>query len=327
MGIENFYKNESVLVTGASGFIGSHLTKKLLEYGAKTSIFVRKDSNLWRLKDTINEVNIYNLDFAETKKIEGTVKSIEPTIIFHLASFRNVERRIDLLDKLIKTDLIGTIDFLKVFVGKKIRAFVSTGTCEEYGDGPAPFNESQREIPVSPYSATKTAITYYCQMFHKIFNLPVVVLRPFLTYGPMQSFDMFVPSIIEHCLKKKDFSMTSGEQTRDINYIDDIINAYLCAGMKNNIFGEIINIGSGKEYKIIDVAKKILNLMGNPINLKIGDIKKRSGEAEHFYCDNSKSMKLLGWKPAVSLENGLRFTVEWYKEHWKKETMVTSIKK
>src|SRR5205085_2108423 len=139
-----------------------------------------------------------------------------------------------------------------------LQAFVQTGTFEEYGTGPVPFVEDQREEPVSPYSASKAAATHFCQMLHRSLHYPVIVLRPCLMYGPFQSADMFIPSLIDSCLRGQDFPMTSGEQTRDLSYVSDVIEAYLLAIRRPKAIGEVINIGSGQEYKIKDVAKKIV---------------------------------------------------------------------
>ncbi|MDY6845471.1 MAG: GDP-mannose 4,6-dehydratase, partial [Thermodesulfobacteriota bacterium] len=153
---------------------------------------------------------------------------------------------------------------------------------------------------------------------HKTMDLPIVTLRPFLAYGPYQDADMFIPSLIYHCLEKKDFPMTEGDQTREFNYVDDIIDAYLLTvAYQNvqNVKGEIINIGNSIEYKIKDVAEKIVHMMGNPIRLLIGALPKRAGETSHFFCSNEKAKKLLGWEPKTTLDVGLKKTIEWYENN------------
>jgi UDP-glucose 4-epimerase len=195
-----------------------------------------------------------------------------------------------------------------------LECFVNTGASEEYGDGLVPFREDQREIPVSPYSASKVAATYFCQMLHKSMGLPIITLRLFLTYGPYQDTNMFIPSLIQHCLERKDFPMTEGDQTREFNYVDDIVEAYLLAATNPNVIGEIINIGNGIEYSIRDVAEKIVNMMGNPIQLLIGALPKRAGETNHFFCNNEKAQKLLGWSPQIGLDEGLERTINRYKK-------------
>jgi nucleoside-diphosphate-sugar epimerase len=249
---------------------------------------------------------------------------VRPQIVFHLAAARDVRREADLMDFMIDTNIKGTLNLLRAIIDDNIpiEYFFNTGTCEEYGNGTTPFIESNRETPVSPYSASKVATTYFCSMLFRTHNIPIVTIRPFLTYGPCQDPDMFIPSLIIHCLRGIDFPMTEGNQTREFNYVDDIIEGYVLGSNCHGIAGEIINIGNGVEYKVKDIAEKIVEMMGGHINLNLGAIPTRRGEAEHFYCNNQKAKTLLGWSPIINLEEGLRRTIEWYTNHYKCETDV-----
>jgi nucleoside-diphosphate-sugar epimerase len=309
-------KSKIVLVTGAAGFIGSQLSRRLLEEGADVHVLLRKDTNQFRVRDFIGNLTVWYGDLRDYSTICSCFKNLRPQVIFHLASFREVRRDSALIEPMIDINMKGTINLLRGVIEEKITLefFVNTGSSEEYGDGSFPFREDQREIPVSPYSASKVAATYFCQMLHKSMGLPVVTLRPFLTYGPNQDNDMFVPSLIQHCLKKKDFQMTTGDQTREFNYIDDIVDAYLLAATNPNAIGEIINIGNGIEYSIKEVAEKIVHMMGNPIQLLLGALPKRAGETNHFFCSNEKVRRLLGWAPKIDLHEGLTRTINWHKK-------------
>lgn len=315
----NPLKNKRVLVTGATGFIGSHLVRRLLIEGAEVHILVRKGSNCYRISDVIRNLIIWHGELKDYSSIDYCIKNSKPQIIYHLAADRNVKRDLNLIDSIIDTNVKGTIYLLKAVVetDTPLECFVNTGTSEEYGDGFTPFHEEQREVPVSPYSASKVAATYFCQMIHKTVGLPVVILRPFLTYGPYQDIDMFIPSLISHCISGKDFPMTEGSQTREFNYVDDIVEAYLLASTCPNAIGEIINVGNGLEYSIKDVAEKIVKMMGNPIRLLVGALPKRPGEATHFFCDNKKAISLLNWSPVIELEEGLKRTIDWDRNHFK----------
>ncbi|MEW6214096.1 MAG: NAD-dependent epimerase/dehydratase family protein, partial [Nitrospirota bacterium] len=239
-----------------------------------------------------------------------------PQILFHLAALKDVRRDLELIEPMIDINIKGTMNLLRGVIEEKItlECFINTGSSEEYGDGSAPFNESQREIPVSPYSASKVAATYFCQMLYKTLKLPIVTLRPFLTYGPYQDTDMFIPSLIHHCLEGKDFPMTEGDQTREFTYIDDIVEAYLLAAGCPQAVGEVINIGNGIEYRIKDIAERIVSMMGNPIRLLIGALPKRHGETKHSFCSDEKAKNLLGWFPKIGLNEGLERTINWYKK-------------
>jgi UDP-glucose 4-epimerase len=320
MGVEikNFFKGRKVMITGATGFIGSHLTKRLLEEGANVHILLKKDSNQFRIQDVLEYLTICYVDIRDYTSICFSIKNSRPQIIFHLAALRDVTRDLELIEPMIEINLKGTMNLLRGVLKEDIplECFVNTGTSEEYGDGKAPYKEDQREIPVSPYSASKVAITYFCQMVYKTMKLPIVTLRPFLTYGPHQDKDMFIPSLITSCLEGKDFPMTEGDQTREFNFIDDVIEAFLLAASNPRAIGEVINIGNGIEYTLKDVAEKIVNMMGNPIRLLFGTLPKRPGETKHFFSNNHKAKNFLGWFPKISLDEGLEKTIDWYKNYW-----------
>lgn len=308
-------KSKVVLVTGAAGFIGSHLSRRLVEEGADVHVLLKKDTNQFKIQDFIGNLTVWYGDLRDYSSLCSCIKNSRPQIIFHLAALRDIRRDPELIEFMIDINMKSTINFLKGVMKEKapLECFVNTGSSEEYGDGSVPCREEQREIPVSPYSASKVAATYFCRMIHKSMGLPIVMLRPFLTYGSHQDDDMFVPALIQHCLKKQDFQMTTGDQTREFNYIDDIIDAYLLAATNPNAIGELINIGNGIEYSIKEVAEKIVTMMGNPIQLLIGALPKRAGETNHF-CSNEKARKLLGWSPKIDLTEGLTRTISWYKK-------------
>ena len=317
MSVPPFLGNKRVLVTGATGFIGSHLVRRLLEEGAEVHAFIRKDSRTFRIDDVARRLIIWHGDLTNESSVISCIKNTRPQIVFHLATYRNVERDLKLFPSMIDINIKGTVNLIKAILEEKIslECFINTGTCEEYGNAQVPFQEDMREIPVSPYSASKVAVTYFCQMMHNTMNLPIMTLRPFLAYGPQQAADMFIPSLIYHCLIRKDFPMTAGDQTREFNYVDDIVEAYILAAGCQKAMGEIVNIGNSMEYKIKDVAKKIVAMMGHPIRLLIGALPKRAGETEHFFCSNEKARRLLGWEPKTLLDAGLSKTIEWYRHN------------
>ena len=312
--LKSSLKNKRVFVTGATGFIGSHLARRLLKEGLEVHVLLRKNSSQFRIKDIIRNLIVWYGDLTDYPSIRSCIRDLRPQIVFHLATHRNVKRELELIDSMTDVNVKGTANLLKALIDEKIElgCFVNTGTCEEYGDSPAPFREDQREMPVSPYSASKVGATHLCQMIFKTMGLPVTTLRPFLTYGPYQDTDMFIPSLIHHCIERSDFPMTEGDQTREFNYVDDIVEGFILAATSRNAIGEIINIGNGVEYRVKDVAEKIVKMMDNPVRLLIGALPKRPGETSHFFCNNEKAKRILGWFPKVSLDEGLERTINWY---------------
>lgn len=309
-----------ILITGADGFIGSHLVDRLLDLNAKVFCVVEPDSDMHRIIEMKDKIHVLRYDICGAG-LKKEIKKINPEKIFHLAAFVTPKREELLTETMFRVNLGGTVNLMSALKGIDCEVVINTGTCEEYGNNKAPFRETDLPMPVSPYSASKVAATFYCQMLYSSFHMPVVTLRPFLTYGPNQSGELLIPSLIRAALQGKDFEITKGEQTREFNYVSDVIEGYIKAASTPAAIGRVINIGCGKEYKIKDMAKKVIAMSGASINLKIGALPYREGEARSFYCDNSLARRILKWRPKVELEEGLRRTVEWYRQRFLKRTI------
>ncbi len=309
-----------VLVTGVSGFIGSHLARRLVDEGAKVHGLVRNSSNLWRIQDLKNRIEFHYADMTDFESVSEVVHEISPLKLFHLAAKVDVSRSFSVMDEVVEVNIKGTLSLLRAAAETRCDCLINTGTCEEYGDNPAPFREDQIPNPVSPYSASKVATTIFCQMLHKTKGLPTVTLRPFLTYGPGQESNMLIPSLIKTVTNGETFEMTEGKQTREFNYVDDIVDGYIKASISPKAIGEIINIGNGVEYRVRDVVETVLRLLDSQVKPKYGALSYRPGETWHFYCDNTKAKDVLGWEPSVNLEDGLKMTIDWFQKHHVQET-------
>lgn len=305
-----------VLVTGATGFIGSHLTRRLVAEGVEVHVLIRPASDPWRLQDVWPRLHVHYGDLRSLADVRRAVRAARPGTIFHLGSYVNVARRLDAVDEMNRVIIGGTLHLIQAVLAEAPGCFlINTGTCEEYGDGPVPFREDQLPQPVSPYSAAKAAATFFTTMAVKSLGLKAVTVRPFLTYGPAQQPLRLIPQAILAGLLRREFKMTPGEQTREFNYVDDIVEGYLEIARRPELSGEILNLGNGREIKVRDVVRLIFDLMGNPIEPQIGALPYRPGETWHFYSDPSKAQRLLQWKPHISLEEGLRRTIAWYERH------------
>lgn len=309
-------KDTKVLVTGATGFIGSHLVRRLVAEGAEVYGQVRKLSGRRGTEAPAKQVKLFEADLRDFEAVRRIVRETKSQKIFHLAAFVDVSRSLEVIDEMVEVNIRGTLNLLRALEGTNYDCFINTGTSEEYGDNPAPFREDQNSNPVSPYSASKAATTMFCRMLHKTMGLPIVTLRPFLTYGPGQESDMLIPSLIKEILQGESFEMTEGKQTREFNYVDDTVDGFVRASVTPGAIGEIINIGNGVEYRVRDIVQKILDLLDSPIKPRYGALRYRPGETMHFYCDNSKAREILGWNPKVNLDEGLKITVEWFRKHY-----------
>lgn len=311
------WHGKGVLITGAGGFIGSHLARRLVGEGAQVQIILKKGEPTWRLDDILDRLDVSETDISDLPSLQTILSRFNPQVIFHLAALVDVSRSWDLVVPMISTTILGTVNLLTALKHSHLEIFVNTGSSEEYGDVPAPCREDQRESPLSPYSFSKLSSTYLCQMAVKAFDLPITTIRLFPTYGPFQESDMFIPSAIRTLLAGKEFSMSPGEQKREFNYVDDVIEAYLKVAVCPELRGEVINVGSGIPYRVRDVIEVIQKLVGDRGTVKVGALPYRKGEGMECFCDNLKLKRLTGWSPRVSLEEGLRLTVEWYRMYYR----------
>jgi nucleoside-diphosphate-sugar epimerase len=194
-----------------------------------------------------------------------------------------------------------------------LEAFVAVGTADEYGCVPAPFVEDARERPMNAYALSKQYVTHLCELFHVAHGLPVTVLRPTLAYGPGQGAEMFVPALIRALLDGKAFPMTPGEQTRDYVYVSDVVDALIRAASVRETLGRVVNVGSGYPIRIADLARTVERIVGVSGQVLIGALPYRQGETMDYFVDVARASRLLGWAPRVSLEDGMRATVEWFR--------------
>jgi len=306
-----------VLVTGATGFVGAHLAARLVAVGAEVHATLRESSDPWRLRalGVLEAVNLAICDLTEPDAVRRLLERVRPSHVLHLAAAVNVARDPELVPLVLANNVQGTYHLLASAIAVGATCFVNTGSSEEYGDGRAPFRESDKVSPVSPYSWSKAAVTELCATLHRTRRWPLVTVRPFLTYGPLQTNDMLVPATIRHCLAGRPFPVTAGEQTRDLNYVEDIVEGYLLAATVPAAIGGVFNLGSGQEYRVREVVAQIAGLLSRPDLPQYGALPYRTGEAMHFYCDNSLARRVLGWQPHVDLAAGLERTAAWYRVH------------
>lgn len=300
-------RNTRVFITGANGFIGHHLVRRLLDQGASVSVLGRK-------KDQYSlPVTEYTGDLKDRGTIESCLTQADPEIIFHLAAYKERSPKMEAFATAVEENLMGSLNLFSAMGGlKNLRSAVVTGTAEEYGNNPSPFTEGMRESPVSSYSYSKLCVTQLCQVLSGLHGLPLVVIRPTLAYGPGQPGDMFLPALIQALAADQPFPMSPGGQTRDFIYIDDLVDALLLAAQRPGLAGEIINVGSGLPLKIADLALKTEQMMAKKDLIRLGAIPYRAGEIMEYFVENGKAKKLLGWEPKVGIEEGLRRTIDHY---------------
>lgn len=313
-------KNKNVLVTGAGGFIGSHLVERLASMQADVTCFVRYNSmNRWGFLDSLPIKNSLNIVSADLKDSDAVRKAVmDKDIVFHLAAAVSIPHSYDFPREHLQTNVMGTFNVLQAAKEYNIKKLVHLSSSEVYGTAlETPIKENHRLQGQSPYSATKIATDKLAESFFLSYNLPVAIARPFNTFGPRQSARAIIPTIITQALVENKVAIGNDKPTRDFNYVSNTVDGIIETAMSDKSVGEVINLGSGTEISIGDLVKKILSLIGK--NVKIIQEKERfrpdKSEVMRLVADNRKAKKLLGWKPKISFEDGLKKTIEWISDN------------
>lgn len=304
-----------VLVTGGSGFIGSHLTRRLVLEGADVHVLTSTVSSVYptRLTDVRGDISLHEGNLTDRTAMEGLAGDVRPEVIFHLGAYTHVGKSWQRIDECVQANIQGTVNLLEALAGIDYRRFVNTGTSEIYGAIEVPFREDAKVQPVSPYAVSKYAAEMYCRLGHQSHGWPIVRLRPFNAYGPTQTPDRIIPEIILRGLRGEPLRMTTGTQTREFNYVEDLVDGFLAAATVPGVEGELINLGNGQEVSIADLARTLLEVMDDPIEPELGALPDRPVEIWRMYADPTKARELLGWDPEHDLREGLRKTVDWYR--------------
>ena len=308
--------NARVLVTGATGFIGSHLVRRLVDEGVDVHAVSSVVSSVYpvRLAPLRDRITLHGGNLIDRSAMDSIVADARPTHVFHLGAYTHVGKSWQRVDECIQTNVQGTVNLLQALDGTGYERFVYLGTSEIYGDIDVPFREDAVVNPISPYSVSKYAGERFCRMFQQGRGWPVVMIRPFNAYGPAQTPDRVIPEIIVRALRGDELKMTKGHQTREFNYVEDLVDGIVRAGTVEGIDGELFNLGCGEEISMRDLATMILELLGEPVEAKFGALPERPTEIPRMFCDNTRARELLGWKPQHTLREGLEKTIVWYRE-------------
>lgn len=314
---------KNILVTGADGFIGSHLVESLIEKGYKVKAFVMYNSfNSSGWLDTLSkekykQIEIFSGDIRDPNGVRQAMKGID--IVFHLAALIAIPFSYHSPDSYIDTNIKGTLNVLQAARELELERIIITSTSEVYGTAQyVPIDEKHPFQGQSPYSATKIAADRLAESFYRSFSLPVTIVRPFNTYGPRQSARAVIPTIISQLLSgKQEIKLGSLTPTRDFNYVKDTVEGFIAIAKSDKTVGEEINIATQKEISIGYLAETIINQI-NP-NAKIICDKQRlrpeKSEVNRLLGANSKIRQLTNWEPRYTFEQGIKITIEWIKNN------------
>jgi len=310
-------KNLNILVTGADGFIGSHLVEMLASKYSNIKALTQYNSfGSWGWLDDVNckdRIEILAGDVRDPHFCNEIVKDID--IIFHLAALIAIPYSYSAPSSYVETNINGTLNICQAAKENGNIRVIHTSTSEVYGTAQyVPIDEHHPLQPQSPYSASKIAADAMAMSFYNAFNLPVTIARPFNTYGPRQSARAVIPTIITQIANGiSEIKLGDLSPTRDFNYVEDTCRGFIAIAENDRTIGETINIGSNSEISIKDTLDLINELMGSDVNFiqDIQRIRPENSEVFRLWCDNSKIEKLTGFKPQINLQKGLQKTIDW----------------
>jgi nucleoside-diphosphate-sugar epimerase len=303
---------EPILVTGASGFIGSHLVRRLAGSGADVHVFLRSSSDTRRLGDITGRLERHAADLTDPASLRTAVLRVRPRTIFHCASWGGHPGQTDGA-AIFGTNLAGTFHLLAACEEAGFDRFVHTGSSSEYGMKSPPMSEEDEPAPVDAYGASKAGATLWCRAAAISRGLPVVTLRLFSPYGPWDDPVRLIPSVSRAFLNGRSPRLASPSGARDFVYIDDVVDACLLAASVPSAAGEIINAGSGRQATVGEVVDILSRLIPGSPAPSWGSISPRPGPPV-WVAGIGKARRILGWEPKVPLEDGLRRTVEWMRD-------------
>lgn len=309
-------RGTNVLVTGGSGFIGSHLVSRLLAEGAAVAVLVRYANVIKniRLRENWAQLHVIEADLRNRGAL-ASIRTFAPEIVFHLAAYNHVGQSFCQVEECFDVNAKGTANLLDLC--GEMRKFIYVASSEVYGlQQSVPFIETMQPNPMSPYAITKYAGELYCHMKQRIGGHPdIVLLRPFNAFGPSQSTKAVIPELILKGLRGEPIRTTPGEQTREFNFIANIVDGMLLAAAHQGSVEGPINLAGGEEVEIRALVQRIYELTGRKSCMEIGALPYRPNEIWRMYGDSSRARQLLGWRPGISFDAGLEETVAWYRDN------------
>jgi NAD dependent epimerase/dehydratase len=316
------WKSKRVLITGAGGFIGSHLCEALLQLGAEVTAMIHYSSradwgNLELLPlDRKSALRVAGGNIEDTEFVVEQVRGKD--VVLHLAALIAIPYSYVAPRSYLRTNVEGTLNVLEAARSCGVERVIHTSTSETYGTAIyTPIDEKHPLQGQSPYSASKIAADKLAESYHRSFGLPVTTIRPFNTYGPRQSARAIIPTIISQALTRDEIKLGSTEPVRDFNFVEDVAHAFVKVAESPECMGEVVNIGSGEGITIGELSKEILRIIGceKPVVTEERRVRPHASEVFKLICDNRRAFELAGWKPTHSLRQGLVKVVEFVSTH------------
>lgn len=307
--------NGPILVTGADGFIGTNLVRRLIKDGKNDIHIVLKDDlNKWRISDILDRVKVHYVDLTDNNSVVDMVQKVKPKIIFHLAAYGAYpfQKEINSIRAVI---LNGTMNLVLACQEVGFNVFINTGSSSEYGFKKEPMKETDILEPNSHYAVFKSAATLFCQYEAISKKLPIITLRPFSVYGIYEEPTRLVPTLITRFFKNECPPLVDPNTARDYIYIDDVVDLYILTATRPELGGKIFNMGTGKQSTLKDIVDIAINLTGAKVEPQWGSMESRIWDQNIWLADMTKTQKAFNWQPKNDLRMGLTKTIEWFRNN------------
>lgn len=308
--------DKKILITGATGFIGSHLVEACIKKGYQIVAFDRYNlNNSWGWLDNSKYKEDIEFILGDIRDYDSVYKALDGcSAVFHLAALVGIPYSYISPLAYLRTNTEGTYNVLEASKNLDLDQILITSTSENYGSAQhVPINEDHPLVGQSPYSASKIAADQFALSYYKSFDSPVKIVRPFNTYGPRQSARAIIPSIMSQIANDSEIKIGNTSPTRDLTFVKDTANGFIEIFNSNKLFGEVCNIGMNKEISINDLAKLIIEISGKQIKIISSSdrVRPKESEVNRLVCDNSKLLKHTSWKPEYDLKTGLKIVFDW----------------
>ena len=308
-------RNERILITGGSGFIGSHIVRRLIAEGHMPHVIARSRKSLWRLKDRKGKYQVHSGDLAKPNQIDAIIAKVEPTVVYHLASYGVIQGQTDptILQQI---NVDATIQLLESCLRlKQVPHVIHTGSCFEYGSQTKRITERSLVKPETAYAASKAASTAYAQYYALSKQLPVTILRPFTAYGPFEDRNRLLPTLLLAAFYNTRPEISNPKPVRNFIYVEDVARAYLAVTGQSTTYGEIYNVCTQQQYSIGEMVEKVANITGQSLQPRYNKALMRAYEPTNWLASYAKLHAATGWKPNYSITRGIRSAYAWLQDH------------
>jgi len=309
-------KKYKILVTGATGFVGSNLVRRLISNGHDIHILTRRSSNKWRLMDCFSDLHNHTMDLLNQAELKGLMNKIKPDVIFHLATsgiYGGVQRPDA---EVIETNILGTVNLINACNDTDYKCFVNTGSSSEYGPKKEPMKEIDLCEPINLYGISKCAATLYGQSIAQTMDKPIIGLRLFSPFGPFDDKNRLMTYAIINALVNEPLLLGNPNAVRDYIYIEDVLDVYLQSiEIASELKGEVFNVGSGSQKTISCIVNKIIEITDSKSEMRWNSFSGRAHDTEKWEADIEKLSKSFKWKPKYLIDDGIQETVTWFKNN------------